>query len=148
MEVFVCYFEGEDGYIYICIDFLLDEEIILCNVCVVFVLIKDVFFFIYDEDLFVFWLVCMCVWLCLGLVCNVKDVLMDLYVIDVEYLVDFIEEVYECFEDVSKCVLVDEVIDVVVVDVLEIIVCVEDLNGWIWCNVMDMCCVVLFLLCS
>ena len=137
LEASARYFEGEDGYLHIRTDFLLDEDDISRNVRVAFILTNNTLFSIHDEDLPVFRLVRMRARLRPGSVNDAKDVLLDLYSTDAEYSADSLEEVYESLEEAGKVVLADTVTDQIAATVLETIAKEEDVNGRIRRNVMD-----------
>ena len=137
LEASARYFEGEDGYLHIRTDFLLDEDEVSRNVRVAFILTNNTLFSIHDEDLPVFRLVRMRARLRPGSVNDAKDVLLDLYSTDAEYSADSLEEVYESLEEAGKVVLADTVTDQIAAGVLETIAKEEDVNGRIRRNVMD-----------
>lgn len=137
LEASARYFEGEDGYLHIRTDFLLDEDEISQNVRVAFILTNNTLFSIHDQDLPVFRLVRMRARLRPGSVNDAKDVLLDLYSTDAEYSADSLEEVYENLEEAGKVVLSDTVTDQIAATVLETIAKEEDVNGRIRRNVMD-----------
>ena len=137
LEASARYFEGEDGYLHIRTDFLLDEDDVSRNVRVAFILTNNTLFSIHDEDLPVFRLVRMRARLRPGSVNDAKDVLLDLYSTDAEYSADSLEEVYESLEEAGKVVLADTVTDQIAATVLETIAKAEDVNGRIRRNVMD-----------
>ena len=137
LEASARYFEGEDGYLHIRTDFLLDEDDVSRNVRVAFILTNNTLFSIHDEDLPVFRLVRMRARLRPGSVNDAKDVLLDLYSTDAEYSADSLEEVYESLEEAGKVVLADTVTDQIAATVLETIAKEEDVNGRIRRNVMD-----------
>ena len=137
LEASARYFEGEDGYLHIRTDFLLDEDDESRNVRVAFILTNNTLFSIHDEDLPVFRLVRMRARLRPGSVNDAKDVLLDLYSTDAEYSADSLEEVYESLEEAGKVVLADTVTDQIAATVLETIAKEEDVNGRIRRNVMD-----------
>ena len=137
LEASARYFEGEDGYLHIRTDFLLDEDDVSRNVRVAFILTNNTLFSIHDEDLPVFRLVRMRARLRPGSVNDAKDVLLDLYSTDAEYSADSLEEVYESLEEAGKVVLADTVTDQIAATVLETIAKEEDVNGRIRRNVME-----------
>jgi len=137
LEASARYFEGEDGYLHIRTDFLLDEDDVSRNVRVAFILANNTLFSIHDEDLPVFRLVRMRARLRPGSVNDAKDVLLDLYSTDAEYSADSLEEVYENLEEAGKRVLSNTVTDQIAAEVLETIAKEEDVNGRIRRNVMD-----------
>jgi magnesium transporter len=137
LEASARYFAGEDGYLHIRTDFLLDEDDLSRNVRVAFVLTDKTLFSIHDEDLPVFRLVRMRARLRPGSVNDAKDVLLDLYSTDAEYSADSLEEVYVQLEEASKVVLSNTVTDQIAGVVLETIAKEEDTNGRIRRNVMD-----------
>lgn len=95
IEVLVCYFEVENGDLYLCIDFFFEgDDDFFFIMMVVFILVCNILFLVYVEDLLVFCLVCMCVCLWFGFIGDYCDVLFDFYEIDVEYLVDVFEGIY------------------------------------------------------
>nr|NDG59642.1 magnesium transporter CorA [Betaproteobacteria bacterium] len=72
-----------------------------------------------------------------GYVGDAKDVLLELYSVDVEYSADALEDMYERLDEFSRRVLDDELNDSVAASILASIAKEEDLNGRIRRNVMD-----------
>jgi magnesium transporter len=106
-------------------------------VTVAFVLTGDILISVHDEDLPVFHSLRTRTHLHAGDIESCKDVLIDLYSMDVEFSADALEEVYADLGQVSQAVLQNKLSDKEAADVLANIAQAEHLNGRIRRNVMD-----------
>ncbi|NDB14273.1 MAG: magnesium and cobalt transport protein CorA [Betaproteobacteria bacterium] len=127
-----------EGELHIRTDFILqDDEAGSENVRVAFVIRNEILFSVHREDLPVFRLLRMRARRQPGYVGDAKDVLLELYSVDVEYSADALEDMYERLDEFSRRVLDDELNDSVAASILASIAKEEDLNGRIRRNVMD-----------
>jgi magnesium transporter len=106
-------------------------------VTVAFVLSDNILFSVHEEDLPVFHRLRTRSHLLSGEIESSKDVLIDLYSMDVEFSADALEEVYADLGQVSQAVLQNKLSDKQAADVLANIAQAEHLNGRIRRNVMD-----------
>ena len=130
-------FYEEKGELHLRSDFLLGKQSDSRSVTVAFVLTGDILISVHDEDLPVFHSLRTQTHLQSGEIGSSKDVLMDLYSMDVEFSADALEEVYADLGQVSQAVLQTRISDKEAADVLAGIAQAEHLNGRIRRNVMD-----------
>jgi magnesium transporter len=130
-------FYDEDGEVHLRSDFLLGKLSDSRSVTVAFVLTGEVLISVHEEDLPVFHSLRTRTHLQSGEIESSKDVLIDLYSMDVEFSADALEEVYADLGQVSQSVLQTKLSDKQAADVLASIAQAEHLNGRIRRNVMD-----------
>lgn len=130
-------FYDENGEIHLRSDFLLGKMSDSRSVTVAFVLTGDVLISVHEEDLPVFHGLRTRTHLQSGEIESSKDVLIDLYSMDVEFSADALEEVYADLGEVSQTVLQNKLSDKEAATVLANIAQAEHLNGRIRRNVMD-----------
>lgn len=130
-------FYEEHGELHLRSDFLLGKQSDSRSVTVAFVLTGNILISVHDEDLPVFHSLRAHTHLQSGELGSSKDVLIDLYSMDVEFSADALEEVYADLGQVSQAVLQNTLSDKQAADVLASIAQAEHLNGRIRRNVMD-----------
>lgn len=130
-------FYDENGELHLRSDFLLGKHSDSRSVTVAFVLTGNILISVHEEDLPVFRNMRTRTHLKTGDIENCKDVLIDLYSMDVEFSADALEEVYADLGQVSQTVLQNKLSDKEAADVLARIAQAEHLNGRIRRNVMD-----------
>jgi len=130
-------FYEEHGELHLRSDFLLGKQSDSRSVTVAFVLTGNILISVHDEDLPVFHSLRTHTHLQSGELGSSKDVLIDLYSMDVEFSADALEEVYADLGQVSQAVLQTTLSDKQAADVLASIAQAEHLNGRIRRNVMD-----------
>ena len=130
-------FYEEQGELHLRSDFLLGKQSKSRSVTVAFVLTGNILISVHDEDLPVFHSLRTHSHLQTGELESSKDVLIDLYSMDVEFSADALEEVYADLGQVSQAVLQNKLSDKQAADVLANIAQAEHLNGRIRRNVMD-----------
>jgi magnesium transporter len=130
-------FYEEHGELHLRSDFLLGKQSDSRSVTVAFVLTGNILISVHDEDLPVFHSLRTHTHLQSGELGSSKDVLIDLYSMDVEFSADALEEVYADLGQVSQAVLQTTLSDKQAADVLASIAHAEHLNGRIRRNVMD-----------
>ena len=130
-------FYEEHGELHLRSDFLLGKQSDSRSVTVAFVLTGNILISVHDEDLPVFHSLRTHTHLQSGELGSSKDVLIDLYSMDVEFSADALEEVYADLGQVSQAVLQTTLSDKEAADVLASIAQAEHLNGRIRRNVMD-----------
>jgi len=130
-------FYEEDGELHLRSDFLLGKQSDSRSVTVAFVLTGNILISVHEEDLPVFRNLRTRTNLQSGEIEGSKDVLIDLYSMDVEFSADALEEVYADLGQVSQAVLNTKLSDKEAADVLASIAQAEHLNGRIRRNVMD-----------
>jgi len=130
-------FYDEDGEVHLRSDFLLGKLSDSRSVTVAFVLTGNILISVHDEDLPVFHSLRTHTHLQSGEIGSSKDVLIDLYSMDVEFSADALEEVYADLGQVSQAVLQTKLSDKEAAGVLASIAHAEHLNGRIRRNVMD-----------
>ena len=139
IEASARFYDGNDE-LHLRSDFLLGKESDSRSITVAFVLFGDVvsnavLFSVHDEDLPVFQ--CLRTHTQSGFMEDSKDVLIELYSMDVEFSADALEEVYADLGQVSQTVLNSGLSDKDAAAVLSSIAQAEHLNGRIRRNVMD-----------
>jgi magnesium transporter len=137
IEASARFYEEENGEIHLRSDFLLGKLSDSRSVTVAFVLTGDILISVHEEDLPVFHSLRSRAHLQAGEIESSKDVLIDLYSMDVEFSADALEEVYADLGEVSQAVLRTKLSDKQAADVLASIAQAEHLNGRIRRNVMD-----------
>ena len=130
-------FYEENSEVHLRSDFLLGKLSDSRSVTVAFVLSGDILFSVHEEDLPVFHSLRTRTHLQSGEIESSKDVLIDLYSMDVEFSADALEEVYADLGEVSQAVLQRKLSDKAAAAVLASIAQAEHLNGRIRRNVMD-----------
>jgi magnesium transporter len=130
-------FYEEKGELHLRSDFLLGKQSDSRSVTVAFVLTGNILISVHEEDLPVFHSLRTRTHLQSGEIEDSKDVLIDLYSMDVEFSADALEEVYADLGQVSQSVLQNKLSDKEAADVLANIAQAEHLNGRIRRNVMD-----------
>jgi magnesium transporter len=130
-------FYEENDELHLRSDFLLGKQSDSRSVTVAFVLAGNMLISVHDEDLPVFHNLRKSTHLHAGDIESCKDVLLDLYSMDVEFSADALEEVYADLGQVSQAVLQTKLSDKEAADVLASIAQAEHLNGRIRRNVMD-----------
>ena len=130
-------FYEENDELHLRSDFLLGKESSSRSVTVAFVLSGNTLFSVHDEDLPVFYQRRLVKYGQPDDVGDCKDVLIDLYSMDVEFSADALEGVYAELGDVSSKVLNAKLSDKHASSVLVKIAHAEHLNGRIRRNVMD-----------
>lgn len=130
-------FYEEDGELHLRSDFLLGKLSDSRSVTVAFVLTGTILISVHEEDLPVFHQLRTRSHLLSGEIESCKDVLIDLYSMDVEFSADALEEVYADLGQVSQAVLRNKLTDKKAANVLANIARAEHLNGRIRRNVMD-----------
>ena len=118
-------------------DFLLSKESDARSVTVAFVLHEGILFSVHEEDLPVIHRLRMHSHAPAGDLADSKDVLVDLYSMDVEFSADALEEVYADLGRISREVLNTNLSDSDAAVVLASMARAEHLNGRIRRNVMD-----------
>jgi magnesium transporter len=130
-------FYEDAGEVHLRSDFLLGKLSHSRSVTVAFVLTGDILISVHEEDLPVFHSLRTRTHLQSGEIESCKDVLIDLYSMDVEFSADALEEVYADLGEVSQTVLQNKLSDREAAAVLANIAHAEHLNGRIRRNVMD-----------
>jgi magnesium transporter len=130
-------FYEDGGELHLRSDFLLGKQSDSRSVTVAFVLTGNILISVHEEDLPVFYSLRTRTHLQSGEIADSKDVLLDLYSMDVEFSADALEEVYADLGQVSQSVLQNRLTDKEAADVLANIAQAEHLNGRIRRNVMD-----------
>ena len=130
-------FYDENGELHLRSDFLLGKHSDSRSVTVAFVLTGNILISVHEEDLPVFRNMRTHTHLKTGDIESSKDVLIDLYSMDVEFSADALEEVYADLGQVSQTVLQNKLSDKEAAFVLASIAQAEHLNGRIRRNVMD-----------
>ncbi|MBI4937534.1 MAG: magnesium/cobalt transporter CorA [Nitrosomonadales bacterium] len=130
-------FYEEGNELHLRSDFLLGKESHSRSVAVAFVLSGETLFSVHEEDLPVFHRLRVHTHAQAGTVGDCKDVLIDLYSMDVEFSADALEEVYADLGRVSQAVLKTRLSDKGAAAALASIAQAEHLNGRIRRNVMD-----------
>ncbi|MBA4382803.1 MAG: magnesium transporter CorA, partial [Sideroxydans sp.] len=136
IEASARFFEHE-GDLHLRSDFLSGTESHSHSVAVAFVLSGDTLISIHEEDLPIFRLLRMRLHAESGAIHDSRDVLVDLYGMDVEFSADALEEVYADLGRVSQSVLGSKLTDREASDSLAEIAHAEHVNGRIRRNVMD-----------
>lgn len=137
IEASARFYEEDNGEVHLRSDFLLGKVSGSRSVTVAFVLTGDILISIHEEDLPVFHHLRTRTHLQSGEIESSKDVLIDLYSMDVEFSADAVEEVYADLGQVSQIVLKSKLSDKEAAEVLASIAHAEHLNGRIRRNVMD-----------
>ena len=137
IEASARFYEEDNGEVHLRSDFLLGKVSGSRSVTVAFVLTGEILISIHDEDLPVFHHLRTRSHLQSGEIESSKDVLIDLYSMDVEFSADAVEEVYADLGLVSQIVLQNKLSDKEAAEVLASIAHAEHLNGRIRRNVMD-----------
>ena len=130
-------FYEENGEVHLRSDFLLGKLSDSRSITVAFVLTGEILISVHEEDLPVFHSLRTRAHLQAGEIESSKDVLIDLYSMDVEFSADALEEVYADLGEVSQTVLQSKLSDRKAAAVLASIAHAEHLNGRIRRNVMD-----------
>lgn len=130
-------FYEDKGELHLRSDFLLGKQSDSRSITVAFVLTGNILISVHEEDLPVFHNLRTRTHLQSGEIESSKDVLIDLYTMDVEFSADALEEVYADLGQVSQTVLKNKLSDKEAADVLSNIAQAEHLNGRIRRNVMD-----------
>ncbi len=130
-------FYEEDGRLHLRSDFLLGTESHAHSVAVAFVLAEATLISIHVEDLPIFRLLRLRMQSESGPIKNSRDVLIDLFGMDIEFSADALEGVYADLGQVSQRVLSDTVSDAQAREALAEIAHAEHVNGRIRRNVMD-----------
>ncbi len=136
IEASARFFE-HDGDLHLRSDFLSGTESHSHSVAVAFVLSGETLISIHEEDLPIFRLLRMKLHAESGDIENCRDVLVDLYGMDVEFSADALEEVYADLGRVSQSVLGSTLSDKQASTALAEIAHAEHVNGRIRRNVMD-----------
>ncbi len=136
IEASARFFEHE-GDLHLRSDFLSGTESHSHSVAVAFVLSGETLISIHEEDLPIFRLLRMRLHAESGEMLDARDVLIDLYGMDVEFSADALEEVYADLGRVSQSVLGSKLTDTEASDSLAEIAHAEHVNGRIRRNVMD-----------
>ncbi len=131
------FYVEENGEIHLHSDFLLDKDDVSRNVVVAFILYQDILFSIRKEELPVFRLQRLRALSQLNYVSDSREMLLDLYAANAEYLAGALEDVYLALEVVGNHVLSEQMSDEEAAKILNNIANEEDLNGRIRRNVMD-----------
>ena len=137
IEASARFYEEDNGELHLRSDFLLGKVSDSRSVTVAFVLTGEVLISVHEEDLPVFHSLRTRTHLQAGVISGSKDVLIDLYSMDVEFSADAVEEVYADLGQVSQKVLQNKLSDKEAAEVLAGIAHAEHLNGRIRRNVMD-----------
>jgi magnesium transporter len=137
IEASARFYEEDNGEIHLRSDFLLGKLSGSRSVTVAFILTGKILISIHDEDLPVFHHLRTHTHLQSSEIESSKDVLIDLYSMDVEFSADAVEEVYADLGQVSQTVLQNKLSDKEAAEVLASIAHAEHLNGRIRRNVMD-----------
>jgi magnesium transporter len=130
-------FYEDEGELHLRSDFLLGKESHSRSVTVAFVLSGETLFSVHEEDLPVFHQLRMLAHAQSGQMADCKDVLIELYSMDVEFSADALEEVYASLGRVSQTVLNTKLSAKSAAAALSSIAQSEHLNGRIRRNVMD-----------
>jgi magnesium transporter len=130
-------FYEHDGTLHLRSDYLSGTESHAHSVAVAFVLSGETLISIHDEDLPIFRLLRIRLHAESGPIENSRDVLIDLYGMDVEFSADALEEVYADLGRVSQSVLSETLSDAQAREALAEIAHAEHVNGRIRRNVMD-----------
>jgi magnesium transporter len=125
------------GRLHLRSDFLSGTESHAHSVAVAFVLAGETLISIHEEDLPIFRLLRIRLHAESGPIENSRDVLIDLYGMDVEFSADALEEVYADLGQVSQSVLGEALSDKRAREALAEIAHAEHVNGRIRRNVMD-----------
>jgi len=136
IEASARFFEHE-GDLHLRSDFLSGTESHSHSVAVAFVLSGETLISIHEEDLPIFRLLRMRLHAESGDILDARDVLVDLYGMDIEFSADTLEEVYADLGAVSQDVLGSPLSDSQAVKTLAEIAHAEHVNGRIRRNVMD-----------
>jgi len=130
-------FYEEAGRLHLRSDFLLGTESHTHSVAVAFVLADATLISIHEEDLPIFRLLRLRMQSESGPIENSRDVLIDLFGMDIEFSADALEGVYADLGRVSQSVLSDTLSDAQAREALAEIAHAEHVNGRIRRNVMD-----------
>jgi magnesium transporter len=130
-------FYEQEGRLHLRSDFLLGTESHAHSVAVAFVLADTTLISIHEEDLPIFRLLRLRMQSESGPIEDSRDVLIDLFGMDIEYSADALEEVYADLGRVSRSVLNDTLSDAQAREALAEIAHAEHVNGRIRRNVMD-----------
>ncbi|GAB1235418.1 magnesium/cobalt transporter CorA [Ferrigenium sp. UT5] len=130
-------FYEDAGRLHLRSDFLLGTESHAHSVAVAFVLAENTLISLHEEDLPVFRLLRLRMQSESGAIENSRDVLIDLFGMDIEFSADALEEVYADLGRVSRSVLNDTLSDAQAREALAEIAHAEHVNGRIRRNVMD-----------
>lgn len=130
-------FYEENGEVHLRSDFLLGKMSDSHSITVAFVLTGNILISVHEEDLPVFHNLRTRTHLKAGEIESSKDVLIDLYSMDVEFSADALEQVYADLGQVSQSVLQTTLSDTEAADILASIAQAEHINGRIRRNVMD-----------
>jgi magnesium transporter len=130
-------FYEHEGMLHLRSDYLSGTESHAHSVAVAFVLAGETLISIHDEDLPIFRLLRIRLHAESGPIENSRDVLIDLYGMDVEFSADALEEVYADLGRVSQSVLSETLSDKQARESLAEIAHAEHVNGRIRRNVMD-----------
>ncbi|MBI5006692.1 MAG: magnesium/cobalt transporter CorA [Nitrosomonadales bacterium] len=136
IEASARFFEHE-GDLHLRSDFLSGTESHSHSVAVAFVLSGETLISVHEEDLPIFRLLRMRLHAESGDILDARDVLVDLYGMDIEFSADTLEEVYADLGAVSQNVLGTPLSDKQAVKTLAEIAHAEHVNGRIRRNVMD-----------
>jgi magnesium transporter len=136
IEASARFFEHE-GDLHLRTDFLSGTESHSHSVAVAFVLSGNTLISIHEEDLPIFRLLRIRLHADSGTIQDSRDVLVDLYGMDVEFSADALEQVYADLGRVSQSVLGSKLTDREASDSLAEIAHAEHVNGRIRRNVMD-----------
>ncbi|MBI4807378.1 MAG: magnesium/cobalt transporter CorA [Nitrosomonadales bacterium] len=136
IEASARFFEHE-GDLHLRSDFLSGTESHSHSVAVAFVLSGETLISVHEEDLPIFRLLRMRLHAESGDILDARDVLVDLYGMDIEFSADTLEEVYADLGAVSQNVLGSPLSDKQAVKTLAEIAHAEHVNGRIRRNVMD-----------
>ncbi|MDP1635805.1 MAG: magnesium/cobalt transporter CorA [Gallionellaceae bacterium] len=136
IEASARFFEHE-GALHLRSDFLSGKESHSHSVAVAFALTGDTLISIHGEDLPIFRLLRIRLHAESGDMLDARDVLVDLYGMDIEFSADTLEEVYADLGSVSENVLGSPLSDRQAVEALAEIAHAEHVNGRIRRNVMD-----------
>jgi len=130
-------FYEHEGKLHLRSDYLSGTESHSHSVAVAFVLAGETLISIHNEDLPIFRLLRLRLHAESGPIENCRDVLIDLYGMDVEFSADALEEVYADLGRVSQSVLGSTLTDKQASEALAEIAHAEHVNGRIRRNVMD-----------
>ncbi|HLP98389.1 MAG TPA: magnesium/cobalt transporter CorA [Sideroxyarcus sp.] len=136
IEASARFFE-QDGDLHLRSDFLSGKESHSHSVAVAFVLTGETLISIHEEDLPIFRLLRIKLHAETGDILDCRDVLIDLYGMDIEYSADTLEKVYADLGSVSQDVLGSPLSDKQALASLAAIAHAEHVNGRIRRNVMD-----------
>jgi magnesium transporter len=130
-------FYEHEGDLHLRSDFLSGKESHSHSVAVAFVLSGETLISVHEEDLPIFRLLRMRLHSESGAIVDARDVLVDLYGMDIEFSADTLEEVYADLGSVSQSVLSSPLSDREVGAAMAEIAHAEHVNGRIRRNVMD-----------